>query len=176
MTVDAGAIACLTVREPFASARVYGTKTHENRAGAPGWLRAGERRWVGIHAAAESYWQAGWSRADVDDFLQWVHRVWGPDGKQRLHDALLGHTRRKLLGAVEFTGAVDVRQQDKRWRRDHPWVSDPPADGRPAWAWGVGRRVPLAVADRVHLRGQLGLWTPPPAAAEALAAAVARAA
>lgn len=146
----------ITVRQPFASALVYGPKRVENRSkpltvNSPDWAPdARGDRWVAIHSGRELY--------DLDaEGAHWLRGLWSrlPMTEEGLPmSALLGFAR--VRGWVEHDGdASDLGAAETERVLFDPWAVGP-------WCMVLDRMTALATPI-APVRGALGLWSVPDA-------------
>jgi len=141
----------LTLRQPWASAVMYGPKDWENRVWVPGWmidaLNKGyppPRVWIGLHAGKA--WAC--AKRELDEELEDLRFDW--PAAPPAPDYPLGC----LLGAVEIVGAVRCPALGQLL----PWQIRQPA-GRPSWCWKIGNVAPLP--EPIPMAGRQGLWNLP---------------
>jgi len=146
---DKSGIRILTVKQPWASAIIFGPKRIENRKHSfkPRVRadRGGVGEWIAVHTsrAFANIKQHGYS----NEMLQ---QIWPNKDQVQM-------PKSKIIGLVRLRGSMDSSE-----RKQDPWAID-------GWhCWAIDRVIQLPPTAQIEVKGKLGLWYPEPAASQHL--------
>jgi hypothetical protein len=161
----------LSVRQPYATALLYGTKDVENRDWRPDPQEHPTPFWILLHAGQKYYEPEDQT---IDECADDVREIWERDIRTGRQSALLptmpplaSQPRGVALGLLRVSHILSPDEAVRIVPPDPPKIAEmddygstsPWISGAP-WCWIIDRKIPLPAP--VSMRGRQGLFEPPP--------------